>query len=193
MDTSPASITRARLPLVGLLVLALGVLALPVMAADPSGPPSEPPATRETPPRDKPDHAGKKAKEPKVAVTVRGTVSVSQDEDGHPVYELTADGKTWQLDAGPPWFHGDAHPLKSHVGKTVTIAGEAGEGSSELDVETIDGTALRSNGPPPWAGGWKAVGERHPGWSADKAARHAERSGDCFPPGQCRNGKSAED
>jgi hypothetical protein len=57
----------------------------------------------------------------------------------------------------------------------------------------VDGTRLREPGKPPWAGGWKVVGERHPGWSEEKAARFAERQaakaarfGDCWPPGHCK-------
>ena len=69
------------------------------------------------------------------------------------------------LSAGPKWWWGDASPLAGAVGKTVTIDGEQAEGSDEVDVLAIDGTAIRAAGKPPWAGGWKVVGERHPGWA----------------------------
>jgi hypothetical protein len=47
--------------------------------------------------------------------------------------------------------------------------------------------ALREPGKPPWAGGWKVVGEKHPGWSQEKADRFKAKFGDCFPPGQCKD------
>ena len=50
------------------------------------------------------------------------------------------------------------------MGKSVSIAGSTHAGETELDVETVDGTALRAPGKPPWAGGPWVVGETHPGW-----------------------------
>ena len=99
------------------------------------------------------------------------------------------------LDAGPSWFYGDDHPLRGAVGKRVTIAGTQRAGESEVDVETVDGAAVREPGRPPWAGGWHRVGERHPGWSQEKAERwaakraeQAERHGvSCWPPGHCKS------
>ncbi len=143
----------------------------------------------------KPDKGNKEAKDkaPEHAVTLQGTVTAGTDEDGDPNYELTSGGKTYQLDAGPPWFYGDKHPLKPFVGKSVTITGESAEGSTEVDVLTVNGTVIREPGKPPWAGGWKVVGENHPGWSAEKAARWADKAakqqqkfGDCWPPGHCK-------
>ncbi len=132
-------------------------------------------------------------------MTLQGTVSAGTDEDGDPNYELTSGGKTYQLDAGPPWFYGDNHPLKPFVGKSVTVTGEAAEGSTEVDVLTVNGTVIREPGKPPWAGGWKQVGERHPGWSEEKAARWAEKAakqrqkfGGCWPPGHCKQQDAAE-
>ena len=132
-------------------------------------------------------------------MTLQGTVSAGTDEDGDPTYELTSGGKTYQLDAGPPWFYGDNHPLKPFVGKSVTVTGEAAEGSTEVDVLTVNGTVIREPGKPPWAGGWKQVGERHPGWSEEKAARWAEKAakqqqkfGGCWPPGHCKEQDAAE-
>ena len=141
----------------------------------------------------------KKDKAPEQPVTLQGTVSAATDEDGDPSYELTSGGKTYQLDAGPPWFYGDNHPLKPFVGQSVTVTGEAAEGSTEVDVLTVNGTVIREPGKPPWAGGWKRVGERHPGWSEEKAARWAEKAakqqqkfGGCWPPGHCKQQDAAE-
>ena len=81
----------------------------------------------------------------------------------------------------------------------MTVTGEAAEGSTEVDVLTVNGTVIREPGKPPWAGGWKQVGENHPGWSAEKAARWAEKAakqgqkfGDCWPPGHCKQDDAAE-
>ncbi len=109
----------------------------------------------------KPDKADKG---PEVDVTVQGTVQQTTDGQGRPAFTLTAAGKTWELSAGPPWFWGDKNPLKPYVGKSVTIAGSTDDGGTELDVETVDGTAIRAPGKPPWAGGPWVVGPTHPGW-----------------------------
>jgi hypothetical protein len=174
---------------VAVLTFLFVAAAAPTLAADPSpAPPGH---------GNKPDHAGPKDKAPKEPITVSGAVTKATDDDGETVYQLTAGGKTYTLDAGPAWFMGDDHPLASRVGDTVTIVGEVAAGSANVEVQTIDGTAVRAGGKPPWAGGWKAVGEKHPGWTADKAARVAnhltrliERFG-CFPPGQCKKGEPA--
>ena len=189
---------RFRLAFVAGLVLVLGAVALPAVAANPDTGPAggngqRGPVNAEASPGPKAEKA-KKPKVPKEPVTVQGRVTVVTDEDGNPGYRLTDGGTTWSLDAGPSWFHGDNHPLKAYVGEQVTIEGEAAEGSTELDVATVDGTALRAPGKPPWAGGWKRVGEAHPGWSQEKADRMAEKAermkakfGDCFPPGKCKD------
>jgi hypothetical protein len=39
----------------------------------------------------------------------------------------------------------------------------------------VDGKTIREPGRPPWAGGWKVVGEKHPGWSQEKADRQAAK------------------
>lgn len=106
----------------------------------------------------------KPEKGPETAVTVTGTVVKGQDEDGRPAFTITAAGKTWALSAGPAWFWGDRNPLAAYAGKSVTVVGTTREGSDELDVETVDGTAIRDAGKPPWAGGPWVVGEGHPGW-----------------------------
>jgi hypothetical protein len=185
-------------PLPLLLALAIGAaISVPVLGADPSpssspvaaspsakpsspAPAATPKATKEP----KPDKAVKPERGPKtpeVAITLRGTVAVKTD-GRWPAYTLTSGGTTYELSAGPPWWWGASNPLAKSVGKTVTIAGEHATGSSEVDVLTIDGVAVRAAGRPPWAGGWKVVGEKHPGWAqwkadkmADKAANHPGR------------------
>ena len=163
---------RRRPPalLVVVVVFAL-VAAVPVFAAKPSQPPGQ---------------EGKdKAKE--TPITLTGTVQVTTDAEGRATYTLQSGGKTYTLEAGPPWFFGDKYPLKPFVGKSVTIVGEIAEGSTEVDVQSVDGKALRAAGKPPWAGGWRRVGSVHPGWSQEKADRMKAKFGDCFPPGQCKD------
>jgi hypothetical protein len=166
--------------------------ATPETSSEPAAPAAKPEATGKP---DKPDPGPKEKqdKAPEQSVTLQGTLSVGTDEDGGQTYELTSGGKTYQLDAGPPWYYGEDHPLKPFVGDSVTVTGEAAEGSTEVDVLTVDGTVIREPGKPPWAGGWKRVGERHPGWSEEKAARWAEKAakqqqkfGGCWPPGHCK-------
>jgi hypothetical protein len=71
----------------------------------------------------------------------------------------------------------------------VTIVGTKAADSNNVDVVSVDGTALREPGKPPWAGGWKRVGSIHPGWSQEKADRFKAKFGDCFPPGLCKQNK----
>lgn len=168
--------TRSVRGLLGLAVLAVlvALVALPALAADPSGAPtaSAAPAAASAEPEEskapKPSKGPKAEKAPEVAVTVTGTVGTRTDAEGETEYTITADGQTLTLDAGPSWFFKDKHPLKPFVGKRVTIVGEQRVGETELDVETVDGTRLREPGKPPWAGGWKQVGEGHPGWTQEK-------------------------
>jgi len=177
-----------RAPLLALALLALvGVVAIPALAASPS-PGGGPSASG------KPDKGPKESKEPEVTVTLKGTVATAKDAEGESSYTVTVDGKTVKLEAGPSWFFGDKHPLAPFVGKTVTITGE--QSGDEVDVQTVDGTALRAPGKPPWAGGWKAVGSIHPGWSHEKADRWAQKQGSakgaagaagCWPPGHCKD------
>ena len=129
-----------------------------------------------------------KEKTPKTPITLNGTIESAAGEDGKSEYTLTDGGKTYTLEAGPKWFF-DAgkYPLDPYVGKSVTVEGEIAEGSTEVDVISVDGKALREPGKPPWAGGWKVVGEKHPGWSQAKADRFKAKFGDCFPPGQCKD------
>ena len=164
---------RRRPPalLVVALVFAL-VAALPVLAAMPSQAPGQ---------------AKDKEKANEAPITLTGTIDVATDADGKDTYSMTTGGKTYTLEAGPPWFFGDNHPLKPYAGKSVTIVGAVAEGSTEVDVQSVNGTALRAPGKPPWAGGWRRVGSIHPGWSQDKADRMKAKFGDCFPPGECKD------
>jgi hypothetical protein len=155
-----------------LAAAALGVLlAVPALAASPG-------------PSGGPGQSGKPRVE-KSPVSLSGTIARTTDPDGRASYTLQSGGTTYTLDAGPPWFHGNNHPLQAYVGKSVTITGERAAGSAEIDVKTVNGTALRAAGRPPWAGGWKRVGQSHPGWSQEKVDRQKAKFGDCFPPGHC--------
>jgi hypothetical protein len=148
--------------LAGAAIVALAI-AIPVVGADPSpsgGPPGQ--AKPNKPEKSaKPDKA---AKGPELAVTVTGTVKQTTDGQGRPAFTLTAGTATWDLSAGPPWYWGDKNPLAAYVGKSVVVAGTHHEGDTELDVETVDGKAIRAAGKPPWAGGPWVVGPTHPGW-----------------------------
>jgi hypothetical protein len=145
--------------------------------------------------KDKPD------KGRSVDLTVTGTIGTRTAADGSTEYTITSGDTMLVLDAGPAWFFGDAYPLAPYVGKQVTITGEHGKGSTSVDVLTVDGTALREPGKPPWPGGWKKVGDSHPGWSQEKADRHAAKQADnmerfgleCWPPGHCKKDGSARD
>ena len=161
--------TATRMLPMALLAL---VLAVPVLAAGGS---SNAPGQQ-------------KDKTPSAPITLNGTIEKSTNADGETVYTLADGGTTYTLEAGPPWFYDEgAYPLEAYVGDDVTVEGEVAEGSTNVDVLSINGTALRAAGKPPWAGGWKRVGERHPGWSQEKADRFQAKFGDCFPPGQCRD------
>lgn len=186
--------------LVALMALALlvALVALPALAADPTATPTTPaaePVATKAPNPNKPDKAAKAAKPKGDPVTLKGTVGTRTDADGRTEYTLTSGSTVVVLDGGPTWFYGDDHPLKPSVGTSVTVVGTQRAGEAEVDVETVDGKALREPGKPPWAGGWKVVGEGHPGWSQEKAdrmaakrAEQAERHGvTCWPPGQCKD------
>jgi len=171
-------VKRSRhLGLLVVAVIATLAIAIPVIAADPS--PSAPPGQTKPEKSPKPGKDGNpgqanraekqaekaaKSEAPEIDVTVEGTVAQGTDGQGRPTFTITAAGKTWELSAGPPWYWGDNNPLKAFVGKSVKVAGSTEQGSTELDVETVDGTAIRAPGKPPWAGGPWAVGSIHPGW-----------------------------
>ena len=198
-----AVMSRNRFRAVASIValLAVGLAAMPALGVDPSRSPSTGGLTPSAAPASgapsaaasaapaassgatEPDEDGQGAKPgkgpkaekgpgtPEHPVTLTGVVGRATREDGE--FTLTVGSTTYRLSAGPPWWWGDASPLAAVVGKTVTIDGEQAEGSDEVDVLAIDGKAIRAAGRPPWAGGWKVVGPRHPGWAqwkVDKAA-----------------------
>jgi hypothetical protein len=160
---------RPSASIVAIALLCL-IVAVPTLAAQPSAPPGQQ--------KDKPD---------KAPVTLTGTIESSTDADGETQYTLTTGGKTYTLDAGPKWFFGDNYPLKKYVGQNVTIEGDMADGTTDVDVSSVNGTALRGEGKPPWAGGWRRVGSIHPGWSQEKADRFKAKFGDCWPPGHCKD------
>src|SRR6188472_1247625 len=136
---------RRRILLIGATIVAALAIAIPVMGADPSpsgGPPGQT-KPEKSPNPNKPDKAAKAEKAAEVPVTVQGTVTKGTDENGRPTYSVTADGKTWQLSAGPSWYWGDKNPLNAYVGKSVSIAGNTHAGDTELYVDAVDGKALR--------------------------------------------------
>ena len=171
-------------------LLAVALIAMPALGVDPTRSPSTgaaPSAAPSAAPKaassaepaevdedgngqgngngNKPDKAAKPEKEhaPEHPVTLTGVVKAASGEEGG--YTLTVGSTVYELSAGPKWWWGDANPLAKAVGKTVKIDGEQEEGSTEIDVLAIDGTAIREPGKPPWAGGWKVVGPKHPGWA----------------------------
>ena len=161
-----------RIGLIAVAVVATLAIGIPVLGADPS-PSAVPPGQIKpdtSPNPNKPDKAGKEAekaaKDPEIDVTVEGTVQQSTDGQGQPTFTLVAGGTTWELSAGPAWYWGAKNPLAAYVGKSVKVAGSSHQGSTELDVATVDGTAIRAAGKPPWAGGPWVVGATHPGWKA---------------------------
>jgi hypothetical protein len=170
--------------------------AVPAPLQPTAGPSDEPQPETRTSDDVKP---GKGAKGPEADVQVTGAVATSTDPEGRQLFSLTAGGTTYELSAGPPWFWGDDHPLLPFVGRSVTVAGTTHEGSTEIDVATVNGVAVRAPGKPPWAGGWKRVGEKHPGWSQEKwdrwqarqQAKAAANGVECWPPGHCKKTPSA--
>jgi hypothetical protein len=187
-----------RQPAIILLVVALiALLAIPALAASPSPTPVGPAASAKPDASEKPGKGPKadKVKTPSAPVTLSGTVAARTDADGNPEYTLSVGATTYTIDAGPSWYWKDKNPLKPFVGKGVTVVGEQKEGSTEIEVETVDGKALREPGKPPWAGGWKVVGKDHPGWSQEKADRWAAKVAEkkaqfgvgCWPPGHCKD------
>jgi hypothetical protein len=170
--------SRRYAALAGLVALGLALVALPTLAASPSPSPGKSGAA-------KPE----KSHAPEKSVTLHGAVSAGKDDQGRPTYSLAVGGTTYDLSDGPPWFWGDKNPLAAYVGQTVDVVGQQEEGSSEVDVDTVNGKALRDPGKPPWAGGPKAVGAAHPGYNAWKAA-HDKTGG---PPGQQKDKTGADD
>lgn len=120
---------------------------------------------------------GDSEKAGKAPITLTGTIQLAADSKGRPAYTLTSGLTTYTLKAGPRKLTGAGSPLNQYVGQSVTITGRLAGGNNQVNVFSINGTALRGNGKPPWAGGWKGVGAGRPG----------RLQGDCFPPGQCKD------
>ena len=81
--------------------------------------------------------------------------------EGRATYEMTVDGVPGSCRPG----RSGTGPLESARGLRRSRSRGAGtyrEGSHDLSVATINGTAVRAAGSPPWAGEPKVVGERHP-------------------------------
>jgi len=174
-----------RLPLLVAIVAILAIGVPVVTAADPSPKPG--PSER----------AAKPAKGPRVEVTLSGTINRTTDDKGRPTFTLTSGGTTYTLSAGPKWFYGTGGgPLATYAGKNVEIHGWKREGTTDVSVDTVDGARLLPTGRPAWAGGPKALGERHPGfkpWKADGADGFPGRGlGRDHAPGQLKD-KSADD
>lgn len=192
MDARPS---RTNLIHLGIMAAVLvGALLIVALAARPIG--SQLTGSTQTGPA-RTDQA---AKAPEADVTLSGTIGTRTAADGSTEYTLTNGDTVLSLDAGPAWFFPNAYPLAPYVGQQVTIAGEQREGSTSVDVLSVNGTALREPGKPPWAGGWKVVGERHPGWSQEKADRQAAKQAEkmerfgvqCWPPGHCKDGSARD-
>jgi hypothetical protein len=193
----PRRPTGRFLALGALTLLGAALAAGPVLGVDPS------PATddgassegRQGPPIKPPGQA--KERVPTTPIALSGTVSAATDEDGRTTYTLASGGKTYELGAGPHWWWGSDHPLAPHVGDQVEVVGEIAEGSNEIEVESVDGVALRAPGKPPWAGGPKSVGERHPGWKAWSEAHPDGKPGNGHgrdaAPGQQKKAEGTED
>lgn len=150
-------------------IAALALVAAPVLAA-------------------KPDRAAELTK------TLSGTISSFEDGKGRPGFEMTVDGVTWALSAGPKWFWGSRNPLAPFSGKSVTVVGTYHPGQTELDVDTVDGAAIRPPGKPAWAGGPKVVGKLHPGWKdgkPGKGQRFGQGHGRATAPGQLKGKTTA--
>ena len=176
------SARRTRLVALAAAFVAVAAIAVPVLGGAAAPAPaadaivaaeSEKPGNG--PPAEKPGKGPKAEKVASAPVTLTGRVGTRTDADGKTVYTLTVGSTVYDLHAGPPWWWGDAHPLKDLVGDTVTVTGEKPANANEVDVQTVDGKVVREAGKPPWAGGWKAVGEKHPGWSQSKADKAAAK------------------
>jgi hypothetical protein len=177
--------------LAGLIALAI---AIPVFAASPS--PSSAPSGGAEPQKSskpaKPAKPDRPDKVPEIAITLSGTITTGKDDKGRPTYTMTAQGKTWTLSDGPSWFWGAKNPLAAYAGKSVTVVGTQEQGGTEVDVETVDGKALRAPGKPPWAGGPWVVGPTHPGWKSWMAdGKPGKGRGSATAPGQLKKASPA--
>jgi hypothetical protein len=179
MQRSSRSLQASALFAVLVAAALVAAFALPVAGQDPTSSPAASAKPGGGPKTDKPGKGPKTEKGPKVAevpVSLTGRVGTRTDADGDTAYTLIVGATVYQLHVGPPWWWGDKHPLKDLVGDTVSVTGEGAQGSTDVDVLTVDGKTVREPGRPPWAGGWKAVGERHPGWAQWKIDKHAAKA-----------------
>jgi hypothetical protein len=168
----------------GVLPVSAPAGALTPAAEDPEATPA-PDATEKPgkgPKAVPPGHVGKEDRPVENPVELTGRVGTRTNDEGETEYTLTVNGTVLELEAGPPWFFGDDHPLAPFVGETVTVQGEQAEGSDSVDAHVVDGTVIREPGRPPWAGGPKVVGEAHPGWKAWKAEKGEHEPGSGRPP-----------
>ena len=182
--------------LVGVVAL-VALVAIPTLAATPTPSPKAAPEASKAPGKsgDAPGKSKQKDKVAGVAVDLSGRIGTRTNAAGETEYTLTVGSTTYTIDAGPSWYWKDKNPLKAFVGKAVKVTGEQKQGTTEVEVDTVDGKALREPGKPPWAGGWKVVGKDHPGWSQEKADRWADKAADkqrrfgvdCWPPGHCKD------
>jgi hypothetical protein len=163
----------AAVPVLGQAAAPNARTAVTPAASDPAA--SAPTASEKPGKGPKADKHQKDDAEPEAPVTLSGTIGTRTDEDGGTKYTLTVGSTVYELEVGPPWFWGDANPLKASVGKSVTIEGDEEGATSSVEVRVLDGTTIREPGKPPWAGGWKVVGKAHPGWSQEKADRQAAK------------------
>lgn len=190
-----------RLSLLAIGLVAALAFAIPVLGADPSPSASPSGEVEADDPEAKAEAAAEKAeakaeakanKGPEIALTLTGTVARTTDGKGRPTFTLTVGAVTWELSAGPKWYWGDKNPLAAFVGTSVVVTGTHHEGESELDVDTVNGKALRAAGKPPWAGGPKVVGKIHPGWKDWKAnGKPGKGHGRAGAPGQTKDDSTA--
>lgn len=136
------------------------LLATPTDSPEPTATPRPEKAT-ETPDADE------------VITTLTGVLATKKDADGDVEYSI---GDV-RLGVGPPWYWGERHPLAGLVGQTITVTGhmetgkpakagaKAKDAGPEFEVLIVNGTVIRAPGKPPWAGGPKAVGASHPGYT----------------------------
>ena len=168
----------------------------PGVSAAPSGQPAATAKPGATEDPEKPGKGPKGERVPEVPVSLTGRIDSVTGDEGEIGYTLTVGTTVYTLEIGPRWWWAGRDPLATFVGRTVRVDGERAEGSTSIDVFVAGGTTLRAPGKPPWAGGWKVVGERHPGWADWKAAKWAAKWPDGKPghgPKDARGAGGADD
>lgn len=91
-----------------------------------------------------------------------GTLATQTAADGATVYVLQTSTGSLVLDVGPPRYWGEGHPLAPFVGQSITVSGIAKPWADAFAVFAIGDQVIRGVGRPPWAGGWKADGQKAP-------------------------------